>query len=192
MKDYKELVDIVLDILGVNKNRPTITCFKCIRTKYNKSSNCINLSNDKIPSGIVEIAHECMHVFQNQNNTLGSYKGEDIDNWIKNKEEERFYSYQFEAEAQGFAWYFTYRFFVIIYDKNTTINQNIYNNNKKLFSKAPVLNNDTIPRIELEKLQENLNTAYETAKNKYEKIIDNNVKKIKLWYELRGTPNPRH
>ena len=68
----------------------------------------------------------------------------------------------------------------------------IYNNNKKLFSKAPVLNNDTIPRIELEKLQENLNTAYETAKNKYEKIIDNNVKKIKLWYELRGTPNPRH
>lgn len=180
MKSDNKLVDLILDVLGVDENhRPHLTTGD--RTFYRKEWNTIFMSSKGIPTAFVDYGHECMHCCQQAENRLGSYTVEDREAYT-GKTEGMFYKYDFEREAQTFAWVLTGKLLEMFYSKNSE-KRVAYLQLEKIYSKMMKLDLSSVVSIdEMNRLQILLDEDFEKAKEKWSPIIDGFNEQFLDWF----------
>jgi len=180
MKSNNSLVEIILDVLGVeNSKRPKLALGT--RTFYRKNINTIFIGCDKMPRAIVEIGHECMHCCQNAEGRLGNYSVADRLAYT-NKAEGMFFKYVFEREAQAFGWILAGKLVEMFYSDRADIKE-AYEKNRDLYSEMFRLVESSVTTVQdMNSLQQLLDEEFTRSKEKWSSRIDVFKQQFIDWY----------
>ena len=182
MKTISDLLLIIYDILNIEeKKHPEIV--NGVRTKYNPTENRIYIANSGIPKLFHELGHEAVHYLQNIEGRLTPYSLEDIKKY-RGKKEGMFYKYSIEREATAFGWVLASCLNDYFYSNKEDI-RSIYLYSRNYYSKMIQLPLQDVESNEvLNALQEKLNEAYNEAKTRYIKLIENKKSELLRWYNI--------
>ncbi len=191
IEPYEKLLDILCGILIIDNNLAlTIDPFE--RTKFNKSQNAINIRVDK-GIGIInlfrDLGHEVFHVKQHGDKTI-NYDMQEYHSRIHMYEKDEwmmYYFYNFEREAQSFAWILTG--FIIDFFYENSERQDVYQNNKKLYSTMmKVIVSDVKLTDQKEETQVLLDECYNRFNELYKDAIIAKKNDLIDWYKKYISP----
>lgn len=191
IEPYNKLLDILCEVLKI-ENDLTLTIDSDERTKFNQSLNAINICVGKgieIIRLFKELSHEVFHVKQHRDKTIILDKLEYHSRIEKYKNDEwmMYYFYNFEREAQSFAWILTGCANDFFYESHHR--QDAYQFNKNLFSTMmKIVVSDTTLIKEKEETERLLDDCYSEFTKLYKDLIMAKRNDFIDWYKTYITP----